>query len=420
MVFKDKLINKRKDGYYLQKLGFIALLILFFLPLVNSVGNKVYFYDLPDIEPISIGFWAGVSSVGDTIVITLVLENRGSTISDPFEVYFYENTILSNGENKSRIIGKEIVDGLEEFTYEEITNESERKIYGTQRIYGLKQVNVTWIPNSPGIYNFYMIVDPNNKIKEWNEENNVYYYNGDQGHIYTKGPLAEITTPENGAIFRENELIAFSGRGTDVKEGWLNESNFVWKSDKDGFLGNGGVVIFNQESMFKDYYKNIELTEEQKNELEKLEKELKKTSKKLSKGIHKISLTVKNKEAVENTDYIIIGVYSEGEKSIEINATRLEPPKVYVKEVDNNFFDNILSWFIKKFKVYSIYWDNIPNSKYYQYNLDTSGWKNIKDNIIRLRISNEGVHNIQVRGINEFEIEGQEGAEIIYINNLSK
>jgi len=60
-------------------------------------------------------------------------------------------------------------------------------------------------------------------------------------------PTAEITSPENGDSFTEDESITFSGTGTDPEDGTLSGSSLVWTSDKDGQIGTG--TSFNTSSL---------------------------------------------------------------------------------------------------------------------------------------------------------------------------
>ena len=52
-------------------------------------------------------------------------------------------------------------------------------------------------------------------------------------------PVAVILFPLDGDIFTEDDLLHFSGRGTDPEEGVLSGDALVWTSDLDGELGTG-------------------------------------------------------------------------------------------------------------------------------------------------------------------------------------
>ena len=57
-----------------------------------------------------------------------------------------------------------------------------------------------------------------------------------------QSPTATISSP-TGTFFNEGENIVFSGTGTDVEDGQLNDGALVWTSSIDGSLGTGSTLI---------------------------------------------------------------------------------------------------------------------------------------------------------------------------------
>jgi hypothetical protein len=55
----------------------------------------------------------------------------------------------------------------------------------------------------------------------------------------TTAPTAEITEPVDASEFLDDEVITFTGSGTDVEDGALTDASLVWTSDIDGEIGTG-------------------------------------------------------------------------------------------------------------------------------------------------------------------------------------
>jgi hypothetical protein len=55
----------------------------------------------------------------------------------------------------------------------------------------------------------------------------------------TTAPTAEITEPADESEFLDDEVITFTGSGTDVEDGALTDASLVWTSDVDGEIGTG-------------------------------------------------------------------------------------------------------------------------------------------------------------------------------------
>lgn len=53
---------------------------------------------------------------------------------------------------------------------------------------------------------------------------------------------ATITSPESGELFSDDEIITFTGTGTDPEDGDLTGTSLTWTSDKDDTLGTGTSV----------------------------------------------------------------------------------------------------------------------------------------------------------------------------------
>ncbi|MGB5620453.1 MAG: hypothetical protein WBM78_26670, partial [Desulfobacterales bacterium] len=69
---------------------------------------------------------------------------------------------------------------------------------------------------------------------------------GGSGDIPTAGnqsPVATISSPAGTFLEEEGENIIFSGTGTDVEDGQLNDDALVWTSSIDGPIGTGPTLI---------------------------------------------------------------------------------------------------------------------------------------------------------------------------------
>lgn len=55
-------------------------------------------------------------------------------------------------------------------------------------------------------------------------------------------PTAQITKPQNNAMFSLGQMIQFQGNGTDPEDGTLPGSSLIWRSSVDGLLGTGTTL----------------------------------------------------------------------------------------------------------------------------------------------------------------------------------
>jgi hypothetical protein len=92
-----------------------------------------------------------------------------------------------------------------------------------------------------------------------------------KGHL----PVPIITYPYNSNTFDEGEKISFSGYATDEEDGELSGNALSWKSDIDGYLGNGVQFV-----------------------------------RSLSSGVHTITLTAKDKDGSVGTTIILLTINS--------------------------------------------------------------------------------------------------------------
>jgi len=65
---------------------------------------------------------------------------------------------------------------------------------------------------------------------------------GDIPPAVDQAPMATISSPID-TFFNEGENIVFSGTGTDVEDGQLNDGALVWTSSIDGTIGTGPTLI---------------------------------------------------------------------------------------------------------------------------------------------------------------------------------
>lgn len=56
---------------------------------------------------------------------------------------------------------------------------------------------------------------------------------------FNNPPVAELNTPQDGAMYDADALVRLSGIGTDPEDGRLPEESTVWSSSRDGALGTG-------------------------------------------------------------------------------------------------------------------------------------------------------------------------------------
>ena len=65
---------------------------------------------------------------------------------------------------------------------------------------------------------------------------------GNSPPTINQSPVATISSPAD-TFFNEGENIIFSGTGTDVEDGQLNDNELVWTSSIDGIIGSGSTLI---------------------------------------------------------------------------------------------------------------------------------------------------------------------------------
>ena len=61
--------------------------------------------------------------------------------------------------------------------------------------------------------------------------------------VENKSPSISIASPKDGAILSLDMPLVFSAAAFDTEDGLLDEASVVWRSDKDGELGQGSTVM---------------------------------------------------------------------------------------------------------------------------------------------------------------------------------
>ncbi len=64
---------------------------------------------------------------------------------------------------------------------------------------------------------------------------------GSDGGDDNTAPVAQITSPADGAAYTVGDTIQFEGSATDTEDGVLSGASLVWASDIDGQVGTGGT-----------------------------------------------------------------------------------------------------------------------------------------------------------------------------------
>lgn len=59
-------------------------------------------------------------------------------------------------------------------------------------------------------------------------------------------PEATITAPGSGSTYTSGQRISFVGTATDAEDGTLSGSALVWTSSRDGMIGSGGSLDYNE------------------------------------------------------------------------------------------------------------------------------------------------------------------------------
>ena len=63
-----------------------------------------------------------------------------------------------------------------------------------------------------------------------------------------KGPSAYILSPSPNTVIPNGTSFYLNGYAYDREDGQLNDATFHWSSDKDGYLGEGMIVLVNLSS----------------------------------------------------------------------------------------------------------------------------------------------------------------------------
>jgi len=61
--------------------------------------------------------------------------------------------------------------------------------------------------------------------------------------VANKSPSISIASPKNGATLSLDMPLVFSAAAIDMEDGLLDEASVIWRSDKDGELGQGSTVM---------------------------------------------------------------------------------------------------------------------------------------------------------------------------------
>ena len=123
---------------------------------------------------------------------------------------------------------------------------------------------------------------------EWKDDNPDEYNDDeyDDPDEYNTDPTASIITPSDNSSYTDSDAIIFSGEGSDIEDGTLSGSSFVWESSLDGEIGTGD-----------DF-----------------------TTDDLTAGEHEITLTVTDSEGETASDSIIITITASDDDSTTVNT----------------------------------------------------------------------------------------------------
>lgn len=138
--------------------------------------NEKIFLDkckLPDIRILHLSISTLSPYVEEEFILNGIVEIGGPKITEPIEVSFYA---VQPDSNKTELIGETFI--FDNRTQPVVTYcYSERK---SDNYYGycdndvFVTDNISYTTKDAGNYDFYFVVDPQNKITEFNEENNRY------------------------------------------------------------------------------------------------------------------------------------------------------------------------------------------------------------------------------------------------------
>lgn len=105
-----------------------------------------------DLEAISVTFLPKEIHVGDGVVFTQILKNRG------------KDTIPKRAYKTALYVDKELV------SFDRATSPF---LPGTESIYSMSPGHAHWTPTKAGVYGYRFVLDEDNNLKETNESNNV-------------------------------------------------------------------------------------------------------------------------------------------------------------------------------------------------------------------------------------------------------
>src|SRR3989338_6800310 len=248
-----------------------------------------------NLEPLALGFNTLNPEPGNTVNISVAIQNTGKVNATNFTVSFYQSFTHDDGYVVTDSIG-----------------ESPVSFIATDDI---ELVSVLWNASAPlGIYNITAVVDYYGTVEESNDLNNKV---SELIRVYTDYPTATITSPASNSY--SCGVTPFTGSGTDYQDGPLNESSLLWNSSIDGYLGSGSSLSVN-----------------------------------LSLGTHVISLTANDSRGFTHTDTIISNIVTCTNpesviKSPLSNITYVEGEMIYFigeasDEEDGNIPSASLTW----------------------------------------------------------------------------
>jgi hypothetical protein len=64
-----------------------------------------------------------------------------------------------------------------------------------------------------------------------------------------RGPQASILRPADGAYLAPDDVLVLAGEAYDPEDGNLDDPALIWESDRDGQLGNGGLLTLAAQSL---------------------------------------------------------------------------------------------------------------------------------------------------------------------------
>jgi hypothetical protein len=64
-----------------------------------------------------------------------------------------------------------------------------------------------------------------------------------------RAPQASILRPTDGAYVAPDDVLVLAGEAYDPEDGNLDDLALIWESDRDGQLGNGGLLTLAAQSL---------------------------------------------------------------------------------------------------------------------------------------------------------------------------